>query len=151
MILDRLGFAEDVVIAGLLHDAVEDTPATLDDVERAFGPVVAEWVGWCSERKTDDAGSHRPWSDRKREHLAALVDAPVEARAVVLADKLHNLTSIRFDLDAGQAVWDRFNAPRDQILEYHRAGIEQLGRDAPKLEALASACREALAAVGRGT
>ena len=99
MILDRLGFAEDVVIAGLLHDVVEDTEATLADVETEFGPRVAELVGWCSERKKDDSGAHRPWADRKRDHIEALAAAPTDARAVVLADKLHNLTSIRFDLD----------------------------------------------------
>src|SRR5262245_55736125 len=69
LMLDRLGFAEDVVIAGLLHDAVEDTAATLEEVEARFGAVVAETVRHCSEIKTDAAGRKRPWIDRKRDHL----------------------------------------------------------------------------------
>jgi guanosine-3',5'-bis(diphosphate) 3'-pyrophosphohydrolase len=147
MILDRLGFDETVVVAGLLHDVVEDTDATLADLEREFGARVAEIVGWCSERKTDDAGLHRPWSDRKRDHLAALSAAPFEARAVVLADKLHNLTSIRFDLDEGRPVWTLFNASRRDVLDQYQVSIEQLGRSDSRLAALLSACREALAAV----
>src|SRR5262245_39145070 len=94
LILDRLGFAEEVVIAGLLHDIVEDTSATLAEVEARFGLTVAEIVCHSSEIKTDAAGRKRPWIDRKRDHLEALRQAPVEARAVVLADKLHNLISI---------------------------------------------------------
>ena len=147
MILDRLGFAEDVVIAGLLHDVVEDTESTLADVETEFGPRVAELVGWCSERKKDDSGAHRPWADRKRDHIEALAAAPIDARAVVLADKLHNLTSIRFDLDAGRPVWGLFNASRDQVIENYRASIERIGGSEPPLAGLVAACWEALAAV----
>src|SRR3954463_252718 len=65
LILDRAGFDQDVVIAGLLHDVVEDTAATLDEVAARFGPAVAETVGHCSEHKVDDAGCKRPWIDRK--------------------------------------------------------------------------------------
>src|SRR5947209_7912788 len=93
LILDRLGFAEDVVIAGLLHDVVEDTDATLEQVEARFGAAVAETVRHCSEIKADAQGRKRPWIDRKRDHLEALAGAPAAARAVVLADKLHNLVS----------------------------------------------------------
>lgn len=150
MILDRMGFDEDVVVAGLLHDAVEDTEATLEDVRAEFGAKVAELVGWCSERKTDERGEHRPWAERKRDHLAALAAAPVEARAIVLADKLHNLTSIRFDLEAGRPVWSLFNAGRKDVLANYRASIETLSHSEPKLDALSAACREVLADVELG-
>ena len=149
MILDRLGFAEDIVIAGLLHDAVEDTEATLAEIESDFGPDVAKLVAWCSERKKDDSGAPRPWADRKRDHIEALVSAPIEARAIVLADKLHNLTSIRFDLDAGRPVWDLFNASREDVLANYRASIEQIGGDEPRLAGLVKGCREALGAVAQ--
>src|SRR4051794_38285468 len=49
LILDRLGFDEEVVIAGLLHDLVEDTEATLDEIRERFGARTAEIVGHCSE------------------------------------------------------------------------------------------------------
>jgi (p)ppGpp synthase/HD superfamily hydrolase len=150
MTLDRLGFGEDVVIAGLLHDVVEDTDATLDDVRDRFGPAVAELVGHGSEVKRDAAGAKRPWIDRKRDHLAALAAAPADARAVVLADKLHNLVSIACDLRDGRPVWTLFNADRDRVLWYYRASLATLaaGEESdPKLAALARECRRLLAEV----
>jgi (p)ppGpp synthase/HD superfamily hydrolase len=146
-ILDRAGFAEDVVIAGLLHDLVEDTPATLGDIEQRFGAVVAELVGHCSEVKTDAHGKKRAWLDRKRSHLADLARAPVDAHAVLLADKLHNLISIEIDLRAGQSVWTHFHASREQVLWYYRAVIECCGTGDPRLESLAKQCEEVLARV----
>ena len=98
LILDRAGFSEDVVIAGLLHDMVEDTATSLEDVASRFGETVSELVRHCSEVKNDDQGNKRPWIDRKRDHLAALAQAPAEARGIILADKLHNLICIELDL-----------------------------------------------------
>lgn len=150
MILDRLGCAEGVVIAGLLHDVVEDTEATLDDVEREFGERVASIVRDVSEVKTDAQGRKRPWAERKRTHLEALTAAPEESKAVALADKLHNLLSIALDLsaspDAG-AFWQRFNAPREESLRNYRVFLETLGSGSPVLEQLGSAGGEALAEV----
>jgi (p)ppGpp synthase/HD superfamily hydrolase len=144
LILDRLGFDEDVVIAGLLHDVVEDTDATVAQVEDRFGPDVAEIVRHCSEIKTDAHGRKRPWIDRKRDHLDALAGAPVSARAVVLADKLHNLISIEVDLREGRPIWAGFHAERFQVLWYYRSTIERLGTGDPRLDSLARASREVL-------
>jgi (p)ppGpp synthase/HD superfamily hydrolase len=146
-ILERSGFGEDVVVAGLLHDLVEDTETTLDEVRTRFGPRVAELVGHCSEAKTDAAGGKRPWIDRKRDHLAALADAPSDARAIVLADKLHNLLSIRADLQAGRPIWTLFHADRDSVLRYHDAMISTCGAGDPRLERLAEECRQVLLAL----
>jgi (p)ppGpp synthase/HD superfamily hydrolase len=144
MILDRAGFDEDVVIAGLLHDVVEDTDATIADVEAGFGMAVAEIVGLCSEIKYDAEGRKRPWIDRKRDHLAALAGASPSAWAVILADKLHNLTCIKFDLAEGPPVWGQFNADRAQVLWYYRATIDAQRPGDPRVEALAAACRAVL-------
>lgn len=147
MILDRLGFAEDVVVAGLLHDVVEDTQVTLDDVQIRFGEQVAMLVGHCSEVKSDAQGKKRPWIDRKRDHLVALADAPAEALAVVLADKLHNLVSMLCDLNEGVDVWAKFNADRTHVLWYYRTSIAQFGTRSPELEQLACECGRVLDAI----
>lgn len=146
MILDRLGYGEEVVIAGLLHDVVEDTEATLDDVRQRFGSTVAELVAQGTEVKLDDQGLKRPWIDRKRDHLAAMVGAPAEARALLLADKLHNLASIARDLHDGRPIWSTFNAPRAQVLWYYREAIETLAKGAtedPRLSPLVEECQRA--------
>ena len=145
LILDRAGFAEDVVIAGLLHDVVEDTETSFAEVANRFGEYVSQLVRYCSEVKLDDHGNSCPWIDRKRDHLAALTDAPVEARGIILADKLHNLVSIELDLRNGRAVWQQFSAERDQVLWYYRTAIDLCGPGDPRLEALAFSCRDVLA------
>ncbi len=147
MILARMDFAEPVVIAGLLHDVVEDTDATLEEVRAEFGGEVADLVDVLSEVKLDANGKKRPWIDRKRDHIKALATASVEARAVALADKLHNLLSIRADLDQGRPVWTLFHAEKSQVLWYYRTCIETYpGNDAP-LQALAEHCSVVLKAI----
>lgn len=145
MIVERAGFGEDAVIAALLHDAVEDTDATLQDVEDRFGPVVAATVAACSEIKLDAEGRQRPWIDRKRDHLHAMAGLEITARAVILADKLHNLVSIELDLDEGRPVWKAFNAGRDQVLWYYRAVVDACDDEADRrVHALAQAARAAI-------
>lgn len=147
MILDRLDFPEPVVIAGLLHDAVEDTDATLGEILDDFGPEVGELVAHCSEVKTDAAGVKRPWIDRKRDHVESLASAPVEARAIALADKLHNLISIHYDLNAGRAVWSHFHAGREEVLAYYRECLDRFGWGDDRLAALVAEGREILAGI----
>jgi len=86
----------------------------------------------------------RPWIDRKRDHIAALAHAPLAARAVVLADKLHNLVCIELDLLEGRPVWSQFHAARDQVLWYYHAMIDRCGQDEDRLVQLAEACRQVL-------
>lgn len=144
LILDRYGFPEDVVIAGLLHDVVEDADISLETVRQQFGDAVTEIVAAVSERKTDDSGMKRPWADRKRDFLATVATAPVEARAVAVADKLHNLASIRFDLEAGRPVWSLFNADRSSVLDNYRISIERFTDGEERLSPLAAECRTLL-------
>ena len=147
LILDRVGYPEDVVIAGLLHDVVEDTATSLEDIASRFGAPVSELVRHCSEVKIDEKGQRRPWTLRKREHLAALRLAPLEAMGIVLADKLHNLTSIELDLRDKRPVWSEFHAEREQVLWYYRTTIEVCGQGEARLTALADCCRLVLARI----
>ena len=147
MILDRSGFGEDVVAAGLLHDVVEDCDVPIATIELEFGAAVASIVAAVSEVKPDDSGAMRPWAVRRRDHIELVASSSVEARAVALADKLHNLSCIRMDLDAGRLVWSIFNASRDDVLAYHREGIERFGAGDDRLAELVSACREVFAEV----
>jgi guanosine-3',5'-bis(diphosphate) 3'-pyrophosphohydrolase len=147
LILDREGFDEEVVIAGLLHDLVEDTDVTLEQIRDGFGQSVGVIVGACSEVKLDAEGKKRPWIDRKRDHLAALLHASDEVFAVILADKLHNLISIKLDLIDGIPVWGTFNASKDQVLWYCRATIDACRSDDPRLLRLSDKCSAVLAEV----
>ena len=101
----------------------------------------------CSEAKTDASGAKRPWADRKRDYLESVAAAPPDARAVALADKLHNLASLRHDLEAGRDAWGMFHADRASVLDYYRRCIDRFSAGDAGLEPLASACREALGAI----
>jgi (p)ppGpp synthase/HD superfamily hydrolase len=121
ILLLKHGLSEAVVIAGVLHDVVEDTTVTLDEVRAQFGAHVADLVGAVSETKRD-AGGQRSWRVRKEEQLATLATAPLEVVALKAADALHNgMTTLRDVRAQGGAAWGRFNAPKSDQLWFHRA------------------------------
>jgi guanosine-3',5'-bis(diphosphate) 3'-pyrophosphohydrolase len=150
MLLQQHGFTDDETLAAaLLHDVVEDTPVTLEDLAGEFPSAVVQLVGHLTERKQDESGRQRPWEDRKREHLAHIADAPLAARAIALADKLHNLRTMSYDLEEGQDLSMRFNASFGQLAWYYESMIEAAaGRDR-ELQGLAAAARTALQEVRR--
>lgn len=120
-IVIETGASEDEAIAALLHDAVEDQGGreTLDRIRSEFGADVAEIVESCSDSLGDPKP---PWKERKRAYLEHLEVASDSALKVSLADKLHNARTIVVDYrDVGEALWERFNAGRDEVLGYYRA------------------------------
>ena len=146
-ILNRAGCDdENWLAAALLHDVVEDCGVTVDSLAQEFSTEIAAIVAALSERKRDASGQPRSWEDRKQEHLAELAAAPRPVRAITLADKLHNLSTIAADLDAGAEVWTRFNAPPARLLWYYGAIIERCAGESaagdPLLTTLAAACRD---------
>jgi (p)ppGpp synthase/HD superfamily hydrolase len=150
LLLERFGFRdESLLAAALLHDVVEDTDADDVALRQEFPEEVVVLVGHLTERKRDEAGRLRPWSDRKQEHLAEVRTAPLSARAIVLADKLHNLATMLYDLDAGTELWSRFRVPPRQLVQYHRAMVEAACGSDDRLLPLADACRGLLEALDR--
>ena len=141
MILLRAGIHDDEILAAaLLHDVVEDTDCSLAALAAEFPPRVVEFVAAVTERKRDDSGQKRSWQERKTEHLEHIAAASWEARAITLADKLHNLGSMVADLDRGADLWSRFNAPPDRILWYHREMVAAAFQEDVRLALLAEEC-----------
>lgn len=101
-ILIRAGSPEHVVIAGVLHDTLEDTPVTVEVIRAQFGTSVADLVHAVSE-----PDKQAPWERRKRHTLHTLGSTPLpEALLVALADKLDNIRAIREGLGAeGERFW----------------------------------------------
>jgi len=136
---------EELLAAALLHDAVEDTPVTLEELQQEFPQQVCGWMAVLSEKKKDDGGQARPWEDRKQDHIAQIRNASSGACAILLADKLHNLHSILFDLEReGRTVWARFNAPPERIFWYHQQMFQAAPRDSELHRILHAACEETL-------
>lgn len=118
----------EVLQAAILHDTVEDTTVTLDDLKDAFGDRVAGLVAAETEDKRRDMPAAQTWELRKREAIGHIKTASRDARLIVLADKTANLESIvREQRYLGVEIWDKFNQPDKSKQEwYFRAVREQL-------------------------
>lgn len=124
LILARANAEEDVVIAGILHDTVEDSEGkiTISDVENKFGETVAMLVGHVTEH--DKSLS---WEERKSQALAHIYEMPYDALLLKSADVLANLSDLLLDLDReGDAVWERFNSPKGKQVERYKNLVEAL-------------------------
>lgn len=80
---------ENVIIAALLHDTLEDTDYTLAELTEDFGGTVAQIVDTLSEKKMDGE-TKVPWAERKKAYAKQLKNGPVEAIMIAAADKIHN-------------------------------------------------------------
>jgi len=115
MLLQKENCSEEVIVAGILHDTLEDTSTTYKDLLEQFGASVANLVQAVSEHDKS-----LPWEDRKKHTIERLKDATVEELQITAADKLHNLRTINEDLQTfGEDVWNRFKrGKRDQHWYY---------------------------------
>jgi (p)ppGpp synthase/HD superfamily hydrolase len=125
------GGDEEMAIAALLHDVVEDCGGmqALKEIEEKFGRRVAHIVDGC----TDSYGSPKPpWRERKEKYLTRVRDEDDETRLVSVADKVHNTRAILMDYrEIGNKVWDRFAGKRDGSLWYYRALADEFQRRGP--------------------
>ncbi len=120
VLLIRHDFGEELAIAGLLHDVVEDCDVPIEAIAAAFGGEVARLVAAVSETKSAD-GAELPWEQRKAEKLAHLRAAGPDVAALKAADAIHNIQSIIRDLaESGPALWARFKRGPGPTLGYYR-------------------------------
>jgi (p)ppGpp synthase/HD superfamily hydrolase len=119
----EVGFpvTEDMVIAALLHDAVEDAGGMprLHDIEANFGKDVAKIVEGLTDSFEEDSGKKPNWEERKNSYIKRLRKDSQETLLVSAADKLYNARSILDDYrKEGAEVWKRFKRGREQQLWY---------------------------------
>lgn len=118
------GGDEDLAIAALLHDVVEDCGGApmLKEVRRRFGKRVAQIVDGCTDA---DTYPKPPWRERKETYIRHLKTADADTRLVSAADKLNNVRSILSDYRAiGESAWSRFNGGREGTLWYYRTLLD---------------------------
>lgn len=122
------GGDEEMAIAALLHDVVEDCGGMprLREVRKMFGRRVARIVEGC----TDCFVEPKPdWVERKRGYLEEVKHADAETRLVSASDKLHNVRTILADYRKdGEAIWVRFNGKKEGTLWYYRALSDEYSR-----------------------
>jgi (p)ppGpp synthase/HD superfamily hydrolase len=144
------GGDEDQIIAGALHDAVEDQGGEVmaREIGERFGPRVEAIVRDCSDSVAPAGQTKAPWRDRKEEFLASLDTPDVHgSRLVEACDKLANLRDIVEDVRAdGLGSFDRFRGGREGTLWYYRElGVRLL----PQVPAVAPAYSVELAELNR--
>lgn len=155
VILSRYGSSNETVVAGILHDVIEDcvrdgyTREMLEQrIGDKFGPKVLETVLAVTYRRNDDDGVELSSEDRKADYLERLSEANEEARWVCAADKVHNASSIVSDLRRTvdpETVWSRFGGGKTATARWYRQVCDRLravGFDAPIMAELDSVSRE---------
>jgi (p)ppGpp synthase/HD superfamily hydrolase len=118
------GGSEDETIGALLHDAAEDHGgrSRLEEIRARFGDSVAKIVEDCTDSWETPK---RPWIDRKREYVEHAHTIGTSSLRVSSADKVHNAYGILRDLrNSGETVWERFNAPADDVVMYYASLVK---------------------------
>jgi GTP pyrophosphokinase len=125
------GGDEDMAIAALLHDAVEDHGGRpmLKVIEQIFGARVAKIVDGCTDSYAEDPQKKENWERRKLRYLRRIRNEDAETRFVSAADKLYNARAVLRDLRYdGEVIFTRFSAPKGKTLWYYRALVTEYRR-----------------------
>lgn len=149
VILTRYDRDEDSIVAGILHDVVEDcvregyTRQTLEQrIGEKFGEGVLKTVLQVTHRKLDDDGAELSSAQKKEDYLERLSEAEESALWVCAADKIHNARSVLADLRRTvepNAVWGRFSGGRAGTVKWYRDvydRLKSLGFDQPIMDEL---------------
>jgi (p)ppGpp synthase/HD superfamily hydrolase len=127
--LDEHGYVEEVLAAALLHDVVEDSNTTLDEIRGEFGEGVAGMVGALTDDEALDS-----YRERKAEHRERVAAADGEALAIYASDKLTNVRTLRAAYeDEGDAVREEFKVPIELKTEIWEADLALLREKAPEI------------------
>ena len=136
IILTRYGRDESTIVAGILHDVIEDCVSLAYTAEmlsqrigEKFGREILETVLAVTYRRVDDDGVELSGDERRDDYVERLAAASETARWVCAADKLHNANTIVSDLrrtiDPG-TIWRRFSIGKDGTLQWYRRVYDRL-------------------------
>lgn len=117
---------EEIIAAAALHDVLEDTETTIEEVIALFGKRVGNLVASESEDKREALPAASTWKIRKQETLDHLKNAPIEVKMITLGDKLSNIRAIFRDYKAiGDELWNRFNQKDKNEHHWYYSGIAE--------------------------
>ena len=117
---------QELLAAAALHDTVEDTDVTLEQIRAGFGERVAALVAAESDEMPAGISEEDSWHSRKQAAIDRLAQASLEAKMVALGDKLSNMRAIARDYAVrGDALWDLFHAKDPKDHEWHYRGLAE--------------------------
>lgn len=115
---------QELLAAAALHDVVEDTDVSADELRREFGDRIAALVVAESDVFEDGVSEEDSWHARKRAAIDRLARAPYEAKIVAMGDKLSNMRAIARDYAVkGDSLWSIFHAKDPKDHEWHYRGL----------------------------
>ncbi|MBI3632935.1 MAG: bifunctional (p)ppGpp synthetase/guanosine-3',5'-bis(diphosphate) 3'-pyrophosphohydrolase, partial [Candidatus Vogelbacteria bacterium] len=121
MILRDAGFNDDVVIAGILHDTIEDTGTKAEAIEKVFGKKVRQLVESVSEDK------NLSYDERKHNYLEVVLAGNDETKAISIADALHNLHSLEQAIEErGDKVWKSFSRDKELTVGHYLLKVKAI-------------------------
>lgn len=128
IILARAGATENIIISGILHDTIEDTEMTREDIRKEFGEDVARIVDGVTEQDKS-----LPWAERKKLALEHVKEMKHDSLLVKSADLLHNLIDqINDYLIEGDEMFKGFNASKKMQEARHKNVVLELKKAWPQ-------------------
>lgn len=120
-ILEQHGFSEIVVAAGLVHDVLEDSDISEQELRKELGSEIVDIVTAVSEN------TELPWEDRKEQYVSDVVSSGESVWAVSVADKIHNASNLTAHYKiVGPAIWDNFNRGKDKKIWFEELLFTEL-------------------------
>lgn len=117
---------QELLAAAALHDTVEDTDVTIEQIRAEFGDRVAELVASESDEMPAGVSEEDSWHSRKQAAIDRLAKASREAKMVALGDKLSNMRAIARDYAVqGDDLWNLFHAKDPKEHEWHYRGLAE--------------------------
>ena len=115
---------QELLAAAALHDTIEDTEVTIEQLRAEFGDRVANLVYAESDRFSEGVSEEDSWHDRKQAAIDRLAAAPYDAKVVALGDKLSNMRAIWRDYQGkGDELWKIFHVTDKASHEWHYRGL----------------------------
>lgn len=115
---------QELLAAAALHDTIEDTDVTVEDIRKEFGDRIANIVHVESDQETEGVSEEDSWHARKQAAIARLAAAPYEAKIVAMGDKLSNMRAIWRDYQQkGDELWKIFHVKDKASHEWHYRGL----------------------------
>ena len=121
---------QELLAAAALHDTVEDTDVTVEQLRAEFGDRIAGLVAAESDAFVEGVSEEDSWHARKQAAIDRLARAPHDAKMVALGDKLSNMRAIARDYAVqGDALWNIFHAKNPKDHEWHYRGLAESLRE----------------------
>lgn len=121
---------QELLAAAVLHDTVEDTDTTVEQIRTEFGDRIASLVASESDTMPEGMSEEDSWHARKQAAIDRLARASHDAKVVALGDKLSNMRAIARDYaQQGDALWNLFHAKDPKEHEWHYRGLAESLRE----------------------